>query len=423
MTPTSAWFMRGVKFQRTRPKLRPIAALLAAVVSLFAACSHKSDPSARDNGDVVIGADLPLSGPLAAFGGFQKWGYQRAVDAVNLQGGIQISGQRRHARLVILDDASNPNTAVTNVETLVSRYGAIGLLGSCTPQLVNAGAIVAERLQVPMVTGCDPVQAFLDVKKWQWVWDLFFDEPEVAALPFETLHDSAVNTNRRVAVIHDNGPDGAIVGGQLWPQLANKNGYNVVANISFPIDATNFDAAIQQVKSSGADIVLVDTGTPQAVSIRRQMAAAGLTPKVMVFEKGGEPAQFGQTLQNLSDGALVGGYWDPSLPYPGAAQLAQDFEKQTGETYSQHIADSFTAAQILLDALARAGSTDPQKLNSALAETNGTFPVGHVSFQADHAARLSLVELQWQNGKTKVVWPKQFANSSLLFPVPEHAVK
>jgi branched-chain amino acid transport system substrate-binding protein len=261
------------------------------------------------------------------------------------------------------------------------------------------------------------------VKKWQWVWDLFFDEPEVAALPFETLRDSAVNTNRRVAVIHDNGPDGTIVGGQLWPELASKNGYTVVATISFPIDATNFDAAIQQVKSSSADIVLVDTGTPQAVSIRRQMAAAGLTPKVMVFEKGGEPAQFGETLKDLSDGALVGGYWDPSLPYPGAAQLAQDFEKQTGETYSQHIADSFTAAQILLEALARAGSTDPQKLNSAIAETNGTFPVGHVSFQADHAARLSLVELQWQNGKTKVVWPKQFANSSLLFPVPEHAVK
>jgi branched-chain amino acid transport system substrate-binding protein len=423
MTPTSAWVLRVAKFQCARPKVLPIAALLAAVVLLCVACAQKRGPSAKDNGDVVIGADLPLSGPLAAFGGFQKWGYQRAVDTVNSQGGIQISGQKRLVRLVVLDDATNPNTAVANVETLVSRHGAVALLGSCTPQLVNAGAIVAERLQVPMVTGCDPVQAFLGVKKWQWVWDLFFYEPEVAALPFETLRDGAVSTNRRVAVLHDNGPDGAIVGGQLWPEVASNSGYTVVANISFPIDATNFDSAIQQVKSSGADIVLVDTGTPQAVSIRRQMAAAGLTPKVMVFEKGGEPAQFGQTLKGMSDGALVGGYWDPSLPYPGAAQLAQDFEKQTGETYSQHIADSFTAAQVLLDALARAGSTDPQKVNSAIARTNGTFPVGHVSFEADHAARLSLVELQWQNGKTKVVWPKQYANSSLLFPVPEHAVE
>jgi branched-chain amino acid transport system substrate-binding protein len=43
--------------------------------------------------DIVIGASLPLSGPLASFGSFQQWGYKRAVDEVNKAGGITVDGQ------------------------------------------------------------------------------------------------------------------------------------------------------------------------------------------------------------------------------------------------------------------------------------------------------------------------------------------
>ena len=33
----------------------------------------------------------------------------------------------------------------SNTETLISRDSAVAMLGSCTPALVNAGALVAER--------------------------------------------------------------------------------------------------------------------------------------------------------------------------------------------------------------------------------------------------------------------------------------
>jgi len=368
--------------------------------------------------EILIGASLPLSGPLAGFGSFQQWGYKRAVDEVNKAGGIAIDGKKQQVKLVIRDDKTDPNATAANTETLISRDKVVAMLGSCTPALVNAGALVAERAKKPMVTGCDPLEAFKSVRKWSYVWDLFFHEPQLAAVQFKAMTDLNAATNKKIAIWHDNGPDGQVVGGKIWPALAKEFGYEVVQNAEFPVDNTQFTSIIGEAKSKGAEVVLVDAITPQAIAIRKQMAAAGYTPKVLNMEKGAEPVQFAEALGKLADGVLVGGYWDPSFPYPGAADLAKAFESETKLTSSQHIADSYAAAQILLDAIAAAGSTDPEKINSAIRDTNKTYVVGPVQFDQNHTAKLPVVSLQWQGGKTVVVWPKDAKTGNFLFPIP-----
>jgi branched-chain amino acid transport system substrate-binding protein len=368
--------------------------------------------------EIVIGASLPLSGPLAGFGSFQQWGYKRAVDEVNKAGGIAIGGQKQLVRLVLRDDKTDPNATASNTETLISRDKVVAMLGSCTPVLVNAGALVADRAKKPLVTGCDPLEAFKSVRKWKYVWDLFFHEPDLAAAQFKTLAEFGVQTNKKVAIWHDNGPDGQVIGGQIWPALAKEFGYEVVQNASFPTDNAQFTSIIAEAKSKGAEIVLVDAITPQAIAIRKQMASTGYTPKVLNIEKGAEPVQFAEALGKLADGILVGGYWDPTFPYPGAADLSKAFESETKLSSSQHIADSYAAAQILLDAIAAAGSTDPEKINTAIAATNKTYVVGPIKFDENHTAKLPIVSLQWQGGKTVIVWPKSAATGRLMFPVP-----
>ncbi len=227
-----------------------------------------------------------------------------------------------------------------------------------------------------------------------------------------------VATNRNVAILHDNGPDGQVVGGQLWPALAKKYGFNVVVSASFPVDNAQFTSIIADAKAKSADIVLVDAITPQAVSIRKQIASAGYHPKVLVIEKGAEPAQFGASLGALAEGVLVGGYWDPSFPYAGAKELMAAFEGETHEPGSQHIADSYAAAKVLIAALGAAGSIEPGALNTAIGRTDATFVVGPVKFDGQHFARLPIVEVQWQTNKTVVVWPVRVATGKLLFPLP-----
>ncbi|MCC7099457.1 MAG: amino acid ABC transporter substrate-binding protein [Rubrivivax sp.] len=386
------------------------SAVLAAGIA-FAAPALAAD-------EIVIGASLPLSGPLAGFGSYQKWGYETAVNDLNKAGGITIDGKARQVRLVIRDDKTDPNVAAGNTETLISRDKVVAMLGSCTPALVNAGALVAERRKVPIVAGCDPLMAFKSVRKWNYAWVLFFDETELATAPFRVLADYGLQTNRKIAILADNGPDGQVVGGRIWPATAKADGYEVVHSASFPVDTQQFTAMIGQAKAAAAEIALVDAIPPQAIAIRKQMAAAGYIPKLLVMEKGAEPEQFAQALGKLADGVLVGGYWDPSFPYPGAAELGSRFETQTKQTQSQHIADSHAAAQVLLDAIAAAGSLDREKINTAIGRTDKSYVVGPVKFDAEHTSRIPITMMQWQSGKAVVVWPKDRANGKLLFPLP-----
>lgn len=75
--------------------------------------------SAASADEIVIGASLPLSGPLAGFGNFQKWGYERAVAEVNKAGGIMVDGQKKPVKLIVRDDKTDPNAAASNTETLI----------------------------------------------------------------------------------------------------------------------------------------------------------------------------------------------------------------------------------------------------------------------------------------------------------------
>lgn len=406
--------------KRAARRLLAAASFAVSAALLMAGCSPIGADGGSSGSDepIRIGATIPLSGVLAGFGSFLKWGYEHAVEEVNADGGIEIDGVKRPVELTLVDDKSDPNEVTAQTRTLISNTGVDALLGSCTPDLSNPGAVVADSQGIPFITACNPIEVFKGVKEWTYAWDVFFSVPELSAAPFETLKATGVETNKQVFILHDNGPDGLIVGNEIWPGLAEANGYTVVGNEEFPADNTDFSAAIQKGKDSGADIVLIDSITPAAISIRKQMAAIGWNPKVVVAEKGGEPIQFAEALGPLADGLLVGAYWDPSFDYPGAADLRDAFESETGLTSSQHIADSYSVAMVLMDAIKAAGSLDPDAINDAISKTDADYAVGHIKFEENNAAKIPVVESQWQDGVPVIVWPGDQATGDFLFPIP-----
>jgi branched-chain amino acid transport system substrate-binding protein len=396
------------------------AAVVAALAGTLAACSSASGSSGSSGSSaaIVVGASIPLTGGLAGFGSFEKWGYQHAVDQVNAGGGIAIDGVKRKVKLVLLDDQTNPNTTVTNVQQLITQDHVSALLGSCTNTLVVPGALIAERSGVPMVTPCATTDGFASVRSWKWVWDIFFNSADLTEAPFKMMTADHLATNSKVAILHSNGVAENIIGGTLWPSWAKRYGYHVTGNVAYPPTSTEFTADLQAAKAAGAQILLAIGQPPSMIAMRKQMVAIGFHPKVVVMEEGGEPLAFANALGPLANGVLVGGYWDSTFPYPGAAQIRADFEKQTHDTYSQHIADTDAAAAVLLNAISQAGSLDPAKIDAAIGRTSLMTVAGQVKFTAKHTYTLPMVEMQWQNGHCYVVAPASRANSKLIFPMP-----
>ena len=389
---------------------------LVLATALTACSGSGSTSSSRD--PIKIGASIPLSGGLSSFGAFQKWGYQHAVDEVNAAGGIEVGGTKRKVQLVLLDDQTDPNRTVNNVTRLITSDKVDALLGSCTDSLVEPGALIADRQGVPMVTACAATNTFGATKAWKWAWDLFFNSEQLTETPFNTVDELGLKTNKKVAIIHSNGKNENVIGDEEWPKWAAKHGWSVVYKAAFPPDTSQFTSAVQAAKTSGADMLLTVFPPPAAIALRKQMASAAYDPKLLVIEEGGEPVQFATALGDLAEGVLVGGYWDPSFPFPGAQSIRQQFEKESGQTFSQHIADTATAAQVLMDAMKRAGSVDKTKVNDEIAKTDATYVAGAVKFGPDHTSTLPMVEEQWQNGKSVVVAPKNRATAGIIFPMP-----
>jgi len=396
------------------------AAVAIALADLLAGCSSASGSSAASGSsdDIVIGASIPLTGGLAGFGYFEKWGYQHAVDQVNAGGGIAIGGVRHKVKLIVLDDQTDPNTTATNVQQLIAQDHVTALLGSCTNTLVIPGALIAERSGVPMVTPCAVTDGFASVRSWKWVWDIFFNSADLTQAPFKMIDEYHLATNKKVAIVHSNGVAENIIGGTLWPMWARQYGYHVTGNVAYPPTSTEFTSDLQAARAAGAQILLAIGEPPSMIAMRKQMVAIGFHPKVIAMEEGGEPLAFANALGSLANGVLVGGYWDSTFPYPGAAQIRTEFQDQTHTTYSQHIADTDATATVLLSAIARAGSLEPEKINAAIAQTNLMTVVGQVRFTAQHTYTLPMVEMQWQNGHCYVVAPANRANAKLIFPMP-----
>ena len=371
--------------------------------------------------EIVIGASIPKGGVLAAFGTYEEWGYKTAVNEFNKAGGLRLSkfNTKVPVRLVLYDDESRPEKVTQNTERLILRNGAHALLGSATPPLVLSGAAVAEREGVPMVTGIAPIRAFLGAReKWTWIWDIFFDELDMTQQQFLTMN--TVKSNRRVALFTDNEQDGVVMG-RLWNEKAPKFDYKIVHHARFPVGTTEYGDLIRRAQQGGAEIIIAQMITPDSIALWRQMQSLNYRPKAVFFEKGAEPVEWWSALGKPAEGVMVAGYWHPNLGYPGAADLRKRFEQETKATYSQHIADTYAAAQVLLDAIERAGTLERKVVNDAIGKTDKTYVVGPVNFAKGPAGRTSPLKtfmLQWQNGDLQIVYPQKQATAKLIFPLP-----
>ena len=148
-----------------------IAALLcasgiAASVSLGAVKAPRSTrvTAHAASGSIVIGATIPLTGALSAFGHQEQIGDNLAVAQINAGGGVTIGGKKYKVTVQYLDNQSLPNLVTTQVHTLVLQDHAIGLFGTPSPPLIIPLSLAADQLKVPVVHN-NPVEAWLSGSK------------------------------------------------------------------------------------------------------------------------------------------------------------------------------------------------------------------------------------------------------------------
>lgn len=386
-----------------------ITAAAAAAVLGVTACAGNAGGGGAGGGDepIILGTSLSLTGPLGSFGVLQRQGYQQAVDDANADGGLDVGGTRREVALKVLDNRSDPNLASSQARELILKDGATALLGACTPPIIVPMAQVADSQKVPLVTSCAPVNAFRESNEagWTYSWDMFFDEQEQADGVAKVV--GQVPTNKKVAVFTDTEPDG-VVERPIYIASLQAQGMEVVGDYTFPPGTSDFSSFVNDAKAKGAEVVVAQMVPPDGIALWKQMKGLGFAPKAAFVAKAAATQAWSDALGPIAEGTLSETFWAPSIGDPETSKHIQDTlgEKIPNASDLSFAVFSFTAAEVLLDGVSAAGSTGPEKINTAIGETDGEYALGKIAFE-DNAAATPLSVTQWQGGNTVSIDPPQ----------------
>ena len=128
---------------------------------------------------------------------------------------------------------------------------------------------------------------------------------------------------------------------------------------------------------------------------------------------------FPKALGKTAEFVYAGSYWEPDLSYPGNREFVAAYQKEFTRAPSSSSAASYAGCQLFVDAVRRTGTLDSDLVRGDLLKLKtktvfGDFAVDERGYQIGHKA----TTVQWQDGRSVLVWPDEVATGKARFPTP-----
>jgi len=344
---------------------------------------------------IKIGVIQPLTGSVAYNGTSDVNGSRLAVEERNAKGGVL----GKKVELIIEDGQCNPAKSVNAAEKLIQRDKVPVLSGAFCSSATMAVMPVAENYKIPLVTGVSS-KADLTEKGNKW----FFRATETDALLAQSFAKILYEQLklRKVAYIGVN-DDWGRGGVEEFEKQMKALGATTVMKEYFDHGTTDFYTILTKLRASGADGAFVAAETQDGSIFVKQKAEFGL--KLRVFGVGSwATADFIKLTGPASEGIYAAVPYAATMTTPKNKAFVEAYEAKYKEMPGKYSAAGYNAINIIMDAIERAGSTEPEKIRDALTKTDYEGPNGKFRFdEKGQAHGFDIVLVQLQGGTPKVV--------------------
>lgn len=346
---------------------RALAVICVAAIAL-SACSKP------DSGAVRIGFAAPLTGPQAHIGTDIRDGTQLAIDDVNAAGGVDIGGKKLKLELLVEDDEANPTKATTVAQKLVDAK-IVAVVGH-----FNSGAsIPASKIYsdngIPQISpgSTNPKYTQQGYKTtFRVVANDDQQGPVGAQFAVEKLGV------KKVAVIDDSTAYGQGLANSFEAK-AKALGVEIVAHEHTTDKDTDFTAILTSIKSKSPDLVFFGGIDPQAGPMVKQMAGLGIQAKFLGGD-GMQTPNFIKLAGDAGEGAMASIPGLPKDKMPGGKAFLDKFKAKYGKDVELFAPMGYDAVFVFVEAMKRAGSTDPAKYLPELVKTQYNGVIGPIAF-------------------------------------------
>lgn len=378
------------------------------VLSMFlAACGGNKETggsSGGGGGDVIkIGANLELSGGVASYGQSIKEGLELALEEINKEG---IDGKK--LELVPFDNKSEAAEATNGAIKLVSKDKVTAIIGAATSTNTLAQVQIAEDNKIPLITptGTNPTITNKDGKVNDYVFRTCFIDPfqgTVAA----NFASNELNV-KTAAVLIDSSSDYAKGLAKAFQDAFEANGGKIVSEEAYVAKDTDFRATLTRIKSENPEFVFLPGYYEEVGLILKQAREIGLNVPFMGGDGWDSPKLIEIAGKDATNNTFITNHYSSGDPDPKIQEFVKAFKaKYSGKSPDAFNALGYDTGYFLADAIKRAGSTDPEKIQKAIAETKELALVsGKMTLDENHDPVKSAAILEYKDGeqvfKTKV---------------------
>lgn len=362
------------------------AAVAVASVIALAGCAETGGGDASD-GPIKVGIDTALSGTIGALGQQNLNAIQLYFDQINEDGGVL----GRQIELVSVDDAADPATATTNVQNLINDDEVVTLFGPVSSATAVAESKVADQYEIPVINTISNDIALSTTGYSDWVFQ-FVPNSHMEALAVAeyvaTEHEGSGDV--RIAAIAPDYNQGHTTVDEFTEQV-EESGVGTVVEAQYPaLGTTDFSNNIAALLASDPDVVFAVISGNDLVTWTKQAESFGLFDTAEVI------APYGWNLLQVMKDQIPDGVATYSrAPFfaiddPEVEEFAQNYYDSFGEWPTDWSLLGYGGAQMWVQAVEEAGSTDPADIQKALSSITAKTVLGDIQFrECDHQAPLS----------------------------------
>lgn len=363
---------------------------------------------------IKVGIILPGTGEKAKFGEIEKKSFEMALEEINAAGGVN----GRTLEFLYEDDMGRPEAARSAAKKLITNDKVVMLGGGYSSSETFAIAGVAQQNRIPFLVNTGSDNKITEMK-WDFVFRL--NQP-VSDYPkaLESFMTEVVKP-QSVAILYENTNFGSS-GSKEFQRSCEKIKLNVVMNAGYQSGGVDFKPLLVRVKQANPDVIYMISYLMDASLLMKQSMELKLTPKIFVGGGAGFTLpEFGENAGKAGNMVYSATLWYQTLPYPGAREYYDKFVQRYKMETEYHGAEGYSAAYVIADTLKRARSLTPNDVRESLSKTDIMTIFGPVKFMSyekmNNQNKLPTYLVQWVDGKLELVWPKEVANKSYVYPI------
>ena len=389
---------------------------------------HAADP-------VKIGVIYPLTGNAASAGSSARDAVELGAEIVNNAhpelSGIPLAATAglpglggAKIQLINSDHQGNPSVGQSETLRLIAQEKVTAMLGAYHSSVALTATAVAERYGVPFLVA-DSVALNITQRGFKWTFRAGPIAPDfaMAYTQFLTELKKAGRKIDNIAVVNENTDYGTSVAASIV-DAAKKVGLNVAAQIAYNANSSDVSPQVLQLRDKAPDVVIFVSYTSDTILYFRTMQNLGYLPPMIIGDDAGfSDPSFIPTVGALAQGAMNRSAWDAGKPGSNTSKINELFKAKTGRDLDDTSARWMQGFLVLADAINRAGSTDPAKIQDALKATDMTpeqLMIGYHGVKFDQTGQNTLSAtylIQLHGSRYESVWPADRATAPLEWPM------